>query len=143
MIWDDIPTAPPGILGIDPGVDYYAHAHFLSGVLVNTGLCRFADRLYYPNGTPTAVIECPRIMPGRRVRARDVEGVLIAYGRLLERYTHVIPMDPHSVPEKIWQARVLDALSPTERTIALAQPAKVRKHTLDAIGVGLKHLGRL
>lgn len=126
---------------IDPGVEYYAWADWVDGVLDYTGIWRFDYGLQYDRGE--TVIERPRIMPGRRVRSRDVEGVLIAYGRLLERYAHVIPMDPHAVPEKIWQTRVLDALSPAERTIALARPAKVRKHTLDAIGVGLKHLGRL
>lgn len=130
------------LVSIDPGVEYYAWADWVEGCLDWTGLWRFSEGWQFQHA-PTAVIERPRIMPGRRVRARDVEGVLIAYGRLLERYQTVIPMDPHTVPEKIWQARVLAALSPAERTIALAQPAKVRKHTVDAIGVGLKHLGRL
>lgn len=83
-------------------------------------------------------------MPGRKVRARDIEGVLRAYGRLEERLgANLVPMDPHSVPEKIWHARIKSKLSPAELKIVESLPKTQQKHTIDAVGLGLKFLGRL
>lgn len=132
------------LISIDPGEKYYAWAFWEDGLILDsTGLFQFSelDRFAFP--PCLAVIERPRIMLKRRIKASSIEGVLIGYGRLLERYPNHIDMAPHTVPEKIWHARILDLLSPAELTIVMQQPAKVRKHTIDAVGLGLKHLGRM
>lgn len=130
-------------ISIDPGVAYYAWAQWLGRDLRYTGIFDIQESVEDTTGDLPAVIERPRIMPGRKVRSKDVEGVLISYGRLLEKYSPVAEMAPHNVPEKIWHARILALLSPVERAIVMQQPAKVRKHTIDAVGLGLKYLGRM
>lgn len=50
-----------------------------------------------------------------------------------------------SVPKKVWTARILSRLSTAELDIlkAVKCPASLRHNTVDAIGLGLWHLGRL
>lgn len=129
---------------IDPGVTYLAVASWDDTVLSTTKIIPLYGTDSYYRSDWLTVVETPHIYVKRKARAKDIEGVLRAYGRLEERLGgSLVPMDPHMVPEKIWHARILSKLSPAELAIAQAQPKKVQKHTLDAIGLGLKHLGRL
>lgn len=128
---------------IDPGAAYYAWAGWdYVGNLVHTCLY-YLDQPWSGEYQGRVAIERPRIMPGRKVKASSVEGVLIGYGRLCERYPNHVDFAPHTVPEKIWHARILKLLSPAEKDIVFKQSASVRKHTIDAVGIGLQYLGRL
>ena len=126
---------------IDPGVAYYAVAVWRHSEVVGTSIVSFTEPA--ASRPSLAVVERPRIMPGRKVRSKDVEGVLIAFGRLQERYPRMVELGPHAVPEKIWHARIKSKLSQKELAIVEQQPKSVQKHTVDAVGLGLQYLGRL
>ncbi len=129
-------------LSIDPGVEYYAYSKWRLGQIEWTDVYRF-DEPWECNSDLLAVVERPRIMPGRKVRSKDVEGVLISFGRLQERYPRMVELGPHSVPEKIWHSRIKNLLTPQELAIVEKQPKSVQKHTVDAVGLGLRYQGRL
>ena len=94
----------------------------------------------------TLVIEVPRIYPHSRDQKGDLNdllelaGVVGAISQLFPVMSHVYPADwKGQLPKKVMNERVL-------RTFTAAEGDSLIHHdhnTLDAVGIGLHHLGRL
>lgn len=136
------------MLCVDPGVSYYAWACYDRQKLVACGLKQGTEPL--PRGTnpsSTFVIESQFIDRHSRVKTSDVIALAQAAGRIAALHPAAIWYTPNqwkgSVPKRVHQKRVLAALTEAERALLEGRPKKELVQVLDAIGLGLFHLGRL
>lgn len=141
----------PSFDAYDPGKDYVARVRFVLGLIVQ------ADLLTLPN-RQLALIDRWRSMDACVIeqvvtrgadefmksgkRPQDTLDVSRKVGYIESQYERGAMIRPHTVPKKIWQKRVWDAMTPAERAVFPTQKTKL-KHLLDAAGVGFKYLGRL
>ena len=98
-------------------------------------------------GADTIVVELPRSYPGSRVNPGDL--ITLAYragqvvGRCRGAFTKVRTLFPADwkgqTPKRVMNQRVLARLDEAER----AAVAMMDHNVLDAVGIGLWHLGRL
>jgi hypothetical protein len=100
------------------------------------------------------VIELPRITrgPGGQTEGKDPNDLIkLAFGagRYVERFPHtslrtVYPSEwKAGVPKRTHNARVILALSEAERALIPKLAASLVHNVVDAIGIGLEHLGRM
>ncbi len=141
------------IIAVDPGVHKCGIAHFNSGSdrLVgafysswedlNPGLINTVDRL---------VIEMPRVYPGMPgIDLNDLLNLAAMVGRFEAIFPSHIRVFPSQwkgqVPKAVMNNRVLNKLSIAERVVVdSADVIRSKRHNmLDAVGIGLYHLGRL
>lgn len=129
----------------DPGVKYFAWAHWTQGALTACGLYR--DSPYYWRPTiGVAVIECPVRKFDADTREKDIFDLARAAGEIGSRYRERIYVSPSKwkgqVPKGIHQEHhILPKLTPGEHTLLPKKKTEL-KHVLDAIGIGLWYLGR-
>jgi hypothetical protein len=153
------PNAPAVVYAVDPGVDYYAVASFLDGLLIAVNTRQVAEEwsAYYLPSQSLLVIEEPQIIErakGTRqgaARKRDVANLLISTGRVIEKYasrgvrveTRTPAQWKGQLPKKIDHERTREALTPDElRIIDSVRTKEERGHLLDAVGIGLVYLWR-
>jgi hypothetical protein len=138
------------LLAIDPGVHRFGVALFEGLRLVRA--CWVGHEMLPPVfGIHDVVIEMPRIYPGSGQRKGDLNDLLdlaasVGYVEGLyreARQSRIFPAQwKGQVPKKIMNARVLARLDAAERRCIESVGAKDH-NTIDAIGIGLHHLGRL
>ncbi len=155
------------LLAIDPGLNACGCAYFIDNILVNSGLIGYtaptweaipkraamtADAVFTEFGIPERlVIEWPQVYRlGGRAGAdpNDLLGLAAVAGALCVRACDPVvntykPAEwKGQVPKEVHHARILRFLSDTEKK-AIPKLAKSKLHNvLDAIGLGLFHLGR-
>lgn len=93
------------------------------------------------------MVEFPRVYPGMPKTdpndLLDLAGVAGALGALIKPLGHVFPSDwKGQVPKKVMNERVLLALQKDEIESIETHGAKDH-NTLDAVGIGLHHYGRI
>lgn len=134
---------------VDPGVKYYALAEWdrLGACLIGVAVFDLTPAVHV--GDAHLVIERAVVYKTGTVRARtsDIEDLLIATGRIIERYgshTLVRPAEwKGQVPKKIHHARILEKLTLAEKELLKSLTKGALKHIMDAIGIGLRFLGRM
>lgn len=134
---------------IDPGVEYYARASWESGELYSVDVLPIHHRFHF--GT-SLVIEIPQIYSerstgrARKARKADVRDLILAAGRIIDRYENVIKVEPREwkgqLDKKTDHDRTLAALTDAERALLSGKTKEQLGHILDAVGIGLKHLWR-
>lgn len=155
------------LLSIDPG-NNAGGAVFVGGVLQACGLVsRFngeqgglrpmleLQRLFGCNDVRSGffhelVIELPRIT--KQTEGKDPNDLIkLAFGagRYVERFPHsslrtVTPSEwKAGTPKRIHNARVIQCLTEAERALIPKLAAGLVHNIVDAIGIGLEHLGRM
>jgi hypothetical protein len=130
---------------VDPGRDYYAAARFANSEVTHV-LMEVPGVFIHPPGQGL-VIEMPQVYRTGQARLKDVTELAFSAGAIAARYENVIRYLPAEwkgqVPKNIHQARIMAALTQSERKILDGIKKKDLQHILDAIGLGLFHLGRL
>lgn len=152
------------LLSIDPG-NNAGGAVFVDGCLVACGLVSRAwPEKGYLNPREVSgyraacfdelVIELPRITrgPGGQTEGKDPNDLIkLAFGagRYVERFPHVKlrTVSPSEwkggVNKSTHNARVIQCLTPVERACVPRLAATLVHNVVDAIGIGLDHLGRM
>jgi hypothetical protein len=136
------------VIAIDPGVHYFAFAIFaLRGALIECGM---TDHTQPVPGKPYLgpfVIESQFIDRDSRVNTQDVIRLAQSAGRIAANYPEAVWYLPAQwkggVPKAVHQKRILAALSDEEKALLKDMNKGTLKQVLDAIGLGLYHLGRL
>lgn len=136
------------MIAIDPGVGYYAFAIF--GVrcsLIEPGITDHTEPVPATPYLGPMVIESQYIARTSRVRTDDVIALAHAAGRISANYPDarwVLPATwKGSVPKREHQKRIRAALSPDEAQLLVEFNKGELKQILDAVGLGLWHLGRI
>lgn len=153
------------LFAVDPGVHHCGVAHFNDGRLVWAGLVRNPRRvdedeaggwramaqevLWGQNVTPDVLaIEIPKVYQGAKQKGDPadllalasvvgaVAGIAKCYVALYRPHEWKRQLDKNAV-----RVRVLKRLSDSER-LAIQHAGAKDHNTYDAIGIGLKHLGR-
>jgi len=163
------PASPYHLASIDPGVKECHLAYFEGGVL--SGVWQFSPgaAVHQPLGPcPTGtelVVEVPRIYPHSHPRPNDLIDLAFAAGRAVGSNPATIVYPAHwkrQLKKPVSHMRILEVLAPHELAVLppetadkvreaaeyLGRTGKVRynwkgHNTLDAVGIGLHHLGRL
>ncbi len=136
------------LLSIDPGKNA-GLAWFVDAVLTRCGLT--GPEPIEARGDDHCVSEFPRIYPGQRSKGDGNSLLSVARdaGRLTSAFeenqiTWVAPRTwKGTVPKAVMAKRILAALSPEERVLVPHLPKTTLHNVIDAIGIGLWHLGRL
>lgn len=151
-----VPAVIRTVLGIDPG-RVTGWARFVDGRLAEAGYRSDADVLADPPeyliGPAAVVIELPRIYPyGGKGDPNDLIDLAVTVGDLSGHYrrlgAQLCLVAPRrwkgTVPKKIHNARVLAALSPTERALLPVRPrARTFDHNMvDGVGLALWFLNK-
>lgn len=137
-----------GLLAIDPSMDPNKEgwAFFVDGTLQRCGLyCDMESSLY--GLTDFVVIECPMIYPRTKVDPNDILVLAIRVGIHIGSaqaagvdYRLVRPREwKGTVPKAVFAKRILSKLTASEGRILWSLDHNI----VDAIGLGLYHLGRL
>lgn len=137
------------LVSIDPGVEYLALARWertgLDAVSYLTRHVWSSLRGHYPRYI--AVIERPQIYRHGKAKTKDVEGLLIASGEIASQFDQVVWYHP-----AMWKGqqsktahhkKIRAALTQEELRVLDGRGKEELKHILDAVGLGLFHLGRL
>lgn len=143
------------LVSVDPGI-YQGWARFVNGVLSSCGTGHPPiDR--EDMALPTdVVIEKPeyRAHEKKNVRVDDLITLAVRVGRLAQqarRMNVTLPTPTEwkgSVPKRIHQPRILEALTDAERDVVARGATRPRakdldSNVVDAVGLGLWKLGRL
>lgn len=143
------------LLTLDPGKNT-GYAWWDDGVLFKCGLDRDLSPYEYSGGE--VISEIPYIYPGGRGKGDGND--LIGVARIAGRLTALVPEDrlkfvyPRSwkgnMPDGVVFSRIASRLSPEERKLLpgldkflASSYTGLLGNVLDAIGIGLKELGRL
>lgn len=149
---------PSSLVAIDPGA-CAGVAAFFDRVLVSVGLedvSRLPVRcVYAPGVVDVVIVERPEVYSKgpRQADPNDLIKLALRAGALAQAFAprEVIEVLPKTwkgqVPKEIMAKRILASLSLEERETWLfecgAMSATLRHNAIDAIGIGLYHLGRL
>lgn len=130
---------------IDPGVDYFARATFRGGQLDAVCIIQCDPFKLIRREGSTVVIERP-LRKFKGVRESDQFRLACAAGEIAASYEHRVYLAPAEwkgqVPKDIHHKHhVLPALEPAELAILPKKKGEL-KHILDAVGIGLRYLGR-
>lgn len=133
------------MISIDPGVEYYACAVWDSRLRA-VGLSPITAPL--PVVDHELVIEKPQVYRHAKARNSDIVDLAVAAGRIAAQgedavYWYLPRVWKGQVPKKVHHERICAALTETERTVLDGWTKRDLKHILDAVGLGLYHLGRL
>lgn len=140
------------LVSVDPGKRMSWGAVFLDGVFA--ACCSIkTDVPFHLTTCNTLVVERPQIYPGRRREdPNDLIDLAISLGSIITQIHHqkLIQYHPREwkgqVPKEITQSRVRGALQDYEISsldFCLDQVSEGLRHNMyDAVGIGLKHLGR-
>lgn len=130
---------------VDPGVNYYAAARFTWKRVTHVLLVK-GNEAVHPQGCGL-VIEMPQVYRTGQARLKDVAELAFSAGAVAARYENVVRYLPSEwkgqVPKKLHQERIMAALDPGECEVLDGCKKKDLTHILDAVGLGLFHLGRL
>lgn len=136
------------LCSVDVGVKYHARAWFADGVLSSADLVKDVDPVLAPVGGHEwdLVIECATVRQrDGMTKKREVDALNRAAGRLGANHPSPIYKLPEewkgNLPKKVDQQRTLAALIPEELACLPTSKAELH-HILDAIGLGLKTMGR-
>ncbi len=137
------------MISVDPGVHGSGVAFWFAGRLS-------AVRYYKPSeisSVLSVVIECPQIYPGVKSKGNPNDLIKLAFeaGRIIGLFN---PVELRVIKPRDWKGtikkeamlkRILSKLTEEELAIVKAAniPKAVEHNVLDAIGIGLWHLGRL
>jgi hypothetical protein len=142
---------------VDPGGPELGWAEWLDGVLVSCGLSRcklkgWSDRARHHQafldmkGAYGGLVlsECMRVRGGRN---QGNPQILVELNGIAGHVGNAW-VEPAAwkgmVPKETHQPRILATLSPEELALVMAVlPAGKRHNTVDAVGIGLYHLGRM
>ena len=155
------------LLSVDPGLRDIAIARFDNKTLAQTYyvsnpekkargpkawlalLSAVIKEIPKPSLDLTIVFETMDVYATGKARSSDllelvgVEGVFFGFYAPLGCY-HYLPKEwKGQVPKPIHNKRVEKTLNPKERTKILGLPASTRHNVIDAVGIGLYHLGRM
>lgn len=153
------------LLAIDPGNNaggaVFIGYQLLAAGLLSRGLDPFFElKNWFGPGDDYAcildeiVIELPRIIrgPGGQTEGKDPNDLIkLAFGagRLVERFPHiqlrtVSPSDwKGGVPKRVHNLRVAACLTEDELALIPKLSPTLVHNVIDAIGIGLEHLGRM
>ena len=158
------------VLAVDPGTHSTGWARFEGGTMVAAGVAlggtgaqparvvATARAVELANGSPTGldelVVEYPQVHKYGSAAKADPDDLLalaLVAGAVLQTYPDararlVRPAQwKGQVPKAVMGRRVMEHLTPPERGVvdAVAMAHKPDHNMLDAIGIGLWHLGRL
>lgn len=136
------------VIAVDPGVGYFAEARFAAERLISVNLVR-GKACHVPHCVFALVMEKPQVYASGRARKSDIVDLAIAAGRIAQAlgadmevwYTPAqwkgqIKKGPH-------HARIRSRLDEKELALLAGLPQKELVHILDAVGLGLFHLGRI
>lgn len=144
-------------VSIDPGKHWCGVAGWYGGSLVFAGLVknfqevRETVKLFFPDGVATCFVELPQVYPQSPVDPNDLIAVAFAAGQASAipgvRLVHtILPREwKGQVKKEVMTARIKSRLYPDESDrVFLPRAEKTLAHNVyDAIGIGLKVLGRL
>lgn len=143
------PHTPRVLDAIDPGVAYFALARFRDKVLTLACLKPIQSvEGVFMDGIDLA-IEKPQIYKRGKARKSDIADLLWSGGRISAAYrsarvTAWLPADwKGQVPKRIHHRRIFDALDVEEQRLLFGWTKADKGHIMDAIGLGLVHLGRM
>lgn len=161
------------IMSIDPGLEYFAAAFWLHGNLIKADFyeaestnAELAQRALYTgnlfeatlkqsplDAVSLVVFECPVIYPKSKAPPTDIMalyGAVVAMASICtKRYILSRFVEPRkwkgNVPKEVFGKRIEAKLMDKERKLAqLDRFPKTKRHdVVDAIGIGLWHLGRM
>lgn len=145
------------LLSIDPGTHHYGMALWLDGVLDQAFFVK-RDLVDVSSFTDVDVVVCerPQVYLKSLKSANDMVGLALSAGELVGRIVEISSSNPfetvYYLPAQ-WKGqldktehhkRVISVLSPNELgIIEFTKNKKKNTDILDAVGVGLHHLGRL
>lgn len=139
------------VLSIDPGLaNRLGWAFFYDGVLTGCGTRATIGSIYHKIDRSTViVVEEPQVYPVSKGDPNDLIKIALDAGILIGSIAPgclVLPFKPHmwkgSVPKDIHQRRILKVAGDIQSMLSLLRSSD-RSHAIDAIGLGLYHLGRL
>lgn len=132
------------ILSVDPGKLYFGWARWKQGKLVECGLSK--DSRFLRNCFPAVdvcVTEKPRIHRGKEKFKEDVVDLAIAAGEVTGQFPERVYTRLQGLPKAIFQQRAQGALTAEEAALTRTHKKADLYHIWDAIGYGLKYLGRI
>lgn len=137
-------------VSIDPGVVYCACAWWFDKALDEVDIVHretWVQDLRHDGYGTMAIIERPQIYRHGKAKTKDVEGLLIASGEIASQFDQVVWYRP-----AMWKGqqsktahhkKIRAALTQEELKVLEKRSKTELKHILDAVGLGLFHLGRL
>lgn len=134
------------LVSVDPGVDYYAWAQWDGfNHLVQVGRPTIETRICWPC---SIAIEWPQVYKYSKARPKDVEALIFSAGRVADRAQGTIykyrPAEWKGQQSKAaHHKKIRAALHPTELVLLNGLTKGELHDIMDAIGIGLYHLGRL
>ncbi len=155
------------IVSIDPGTKCSGFAVFAESdteekpVLIRCGVFRGDDWIDTANHVPEfscenpddlkLIIEDPRIYPVTNVRPNDLMKLSAAVGAIVAKvsakFTKLVTPSQwkKSVPKTIHQKRIWRTLNESEKEIldSCLCPKSLHHNVVDAVGIGLWHVGRM
>lgn len=147
------------LLAVDPAKKATGWAYFLSNRLHECGLVRektvpgMIEKLRFELASldpDDVVVEGQRVVERRRERKQDLIDVALVAGSVLGMFASSAKLHDPIMPE-VWKGqtpkdicgrRVLQVLLPQEKAAIVSVPESLEHNVLDAIGIGLYHLGR-
>ncbi len=137
------------LIAVDPGVEYYAVARFSSGALRQVLVPPVSVSMSAPFWADVLVIEKPQVYNSGRARRSDIVDLAISAGRVARMFA--TPTEVWYTPaqwkgqiaKKPHHARIRARLDEKELALLDKRPQKELVHILDAVGLGLFHLGRI
>ena len=134
------------LVSIDPGKKYYAFAEWGTQVNLQAAGLRLIDDKIDWSGIPMA-IELPAIWAGGEADVRDIIDLSVGAGRVADRAGQVTwypaAFWKGQQPKKAHHKKIKAELKPAEVRLLEAFNKGELDHIMDAIGIGLFHLGRL
>lgn len=130
-------------LSVDPGVHYFAWAYFFEAELHSCGLD--TDSRYLAQkwpGVDVCMVEKPQVHRGQEKKKKDVVDLAWAGGIIVGQFPVRIEVLLSNLPKPIFQARARAALLPSELALVLRHKKADQKHIWDAVGFGIRYLGR-
>lgn len=146
------------LISIDPGVKYFAYAVFEDGVLQDAEKCYVNNVRRFANEHMPRALVCEKPVVYRHIPSNIVVDLAIAAGIVVSSYqlatgAEVVWYTPTqwkgSRPKKDHQRDcILPSLSLDELSLIKIKTSRTRqpkwdKDIVDAVGIGLYHLGRL
>ena len=135
------------LYSVDPGKKYYAWAEWgLQDNLAAAGLSLITERKDW--GNVPLVIEKPQVYKFGKAKNKDIVDLSVGAGKVMTFTTgRVFEYLPAfwkgQMDKKEHQKRIRDSLTSREAQILEGFLKTELDHILDAVGIGLFHLGRL
>jgi len=134
------------MISIDPGVKYYACAYWDEQALVALRMAPIDEPI--EPGEHELVLEKPQVYRHAKARNSDLVDLAVSAGRIAGQgragvHWYLPRVWKGQLPKVVHQARIAATLTAHEQIVLYGWKKGELKHLLDAIGLGLYHLGRL